>query len=375
MSRNKGSLKEKRAYLLAAGALVALLMIFNMRFSKSATPAGEPDTMVKATENRDNLRTPPKTEIAMSESDVGDPNSKIRASDEVKLSQEIFTESDPGESHVIKSIEDDKLKDRMIFHHYLKGKAGSVIEDMLMCHAYAFHNNAVYGGSCGQPESKEQAHADLLDAIGLRDVLHFSCPRDHDGDTIQRRSVIQRDQFRKADTRIWTPEYVDYLRGLVNYPPKHLSAMYTIAVQVRRGDITPCRKKKEGYDQYLPNSHYLSLIEEYKKDKPDARVIIFSQSKAHESFDVFHEKGYEVSLDDELHDIWREFLAADVLILSRSDFSMMPALVTKGTVVYTAFWNHPLRNWKKASAELLAQTNAEMLLLQEDCPTKNKWAH
>ena len=37
------------------------------------------------------------------------------------------------------------------------------------------------------------------------------------------------------------------------------NSMYEIAVHLRRGDVSPCTHAR----RYLPNSHYLALIDQY----------------------------------------------------------------------------------------------------------------
>ena len=294
-----------------------------------------------------------------------------------KLAEEIFNsahEVDPNElvhrsEHIVNAVDPDQKT--MIFHHYLKGKSGEVIEDMLLAHAYAFHHGYVYGGSCGEIGAKKDQHEALLDAIGLKEVLPFSCPADHRGeDDIGRKSVIPREDFHQDDTRTWTPLYVDHLKELVRYPPKEPD-VYTIVVHIRRNDITPCRPQHHGYDRYLPNLHYLNLIEKYHQ--PGARVVVFSQSKSYEPLDVFEEKGYEVLLDSDMSEIWKTIIVSDVVILSRSDFSLIPSIVARGTIVYTPFWHIPLRNWERVDSEQMELTDAETKRLQESCPKTSKF--
>ena len=61
-------------------------------------------------------------------------------------------------------------------------RSGATIQDMLMCHAYAFHRGAKYGGACvrdwslPQFQGKRELHEALLEAIGLSKVLKFKCP-------------------------------------------------------------------------------------------------------------------------------------------------------------------------------------------------------
>jgi hypothetical protein len=201
MNRRKGYTKERGSMvLIAVGAVVALMMICNTLFSKDAPFILVPEVRVAEEQPREHLRSksgattdPPK--IEMTKEDVRSPI--VQKGNEMKLSQDIFNpenevhnpEPDPD------GMSPTTLKDHMLFHHYHKGKAGAVIEDMLMCHAYAFHHDAMYGGSCGEPSTKTQSHQDLLESIGLKNVLLFSCPADHAEDEHTRRSVIPQDNF------------------------------------------------------------------------------------------------------------------------------------------------------------------------------------
>ena len=261
---------------------------------------------------------------------------------------------------------------KILFHHYYKGDSGFVIKEMLMAHAYAYHLGETYGGSCGEPSSLHAIHESLLESIGLQDELKFACPRDYNGG--RPAHTVPKADWSKEGTRIYTPEYVDHLKTLVTYPEK-VPAKFTIAVHIRRGDVTPCVSQKGGYNQYLPNSHYQALIDEYMT--PGARVVIFSQSKTtqhtKESFDEFRKKGYEIHLDGEITDVWRTIAVSDVVILSRSTFGFIPAVIAKGIIVYTPFWHESLPSWDVVNNEIMKQMDSEMEGLTKDCPTTNKW--
>jgi len=85
--------------------------------------------------------------------------------------------------------------------------------------------------------------------------------------------------------------------------------------------------------RYLPNSHYLKLIDrsiakskEEGDDNP--HVIVYSESRSHESLDVFRDRGYELRLDGPLEEVWMGMaLESDVAILSKSSFSIVPAML------------------------------------------------
>ena len=357
--------------LILIGIVVGIVALANLLSSSSSTTT--PETLnTDTTEQRKGETQNLRSEKVHTEPPIA--NVVIDEEEEVKLAEQVFdkdhlvNEDEAGPSEHRHYAEPDKVRSTMFFHHYKKGKSGGVIEDMLMAHAYCFHHNATYGGSCGEPSNKKATHEALLDAIGLKHALPFACPQDHFDDKVTRKSMIPRNNFHSEDTRIWTPGYVEHLKTMVKYPPK-VPDKYTIAVHIRRGDVTPCRMDNKGYNRYLPNQHFQALIDEY--NQPGARVVIFSQSKSYESLDEFEKKGYEMQLDSDLQEIWSTIVTSDVVILSRSDFSMIPAIVAKGTVVYTPFWHPPLRPWEKVGPEIMKDTDAETKRLQETCPVKN----
>lgn len=254
-----------------------------------------------------------------------------------------------------------------IFHHAPargQGKSGMMIHDQLLCHAYAFAEGAQYGGACGEAEYDE--HIALLNAIGLRDEIPFACPSDYEPDERYRYSMIQRLKYEQEDSRIWTPEYIDFLKSKVVYPEKKTDK-FTIVVHVKRGKtLTPCKKERKGYKTYLPNSHYQRLIDKYMQ--PGAQVKIFSEEDSFESFDEFKKKGYELHLSHQTEEVWQEILMADVVILSRSSFGLLPSLVSKGTVVYTPFWHKPIFGWKVVTDEdILKALDMDTKALMPQC--------
>ncbi len=288
--------------------------------------------------------------------------------EEVKLQQELVRPEVSGHRNTegihFQAMEDYHFNDVKFFHHYAKGKPGVVIEDMLMAHAYSFHMNGTYGGCCVRAgtATNVERHQELLDALGLKDALPFACPKDFHDDHV-RKSMIPKEKYHAEDTRIWTPAYVAYLKSLVHYPPKNEDE-FVIVAHVRRGEVTPCRPKNKGYERYLPNQHFLNLIDQYIK--PGARVEIITQSDSFEPLDEFYERGYTVHVDENLASFWRTFILADVVILSRSDFSMIPAVCATGRVVYTPFWHPAIRGWDHVPTKIMEQTGLELEHLRKE---------
>jgi hypothetical protein len=308
----------------------------------------------------------------------------------------------------------------IFYSHGRSDRSGSAIQDMLMSHAFCFHYNLTYGGACAdwtlpQFQGKRLLHMNLLHAVGLDKTLPLleHCPpnllpsfnesmtsivrlaRENKRTTTQSphqspiRRTLSRGWYIANDTLTFSPDYLDHIHRLVEYPvPRNNKDILTIAVHIRRGDIGPCRARTRGYHRYLPNSHFVRLIDLYSNSSnnksdtttghapskpPPPHVVIYSESESFESFDVFRQRGYEVVLDGDIGNVWKGLIAADIVILSRSSFSLVPAVLSQGKVVYTPFWHDPLPHWDIVEEAFLNTTLQEFKdLKQVHCPKRKK---
>jgi hypothetical protein len=255
-----------------------------------------------------------------------------------------------------------KQETSSMFYSELRGdRSGSVLTDMLYAHAYAYHHNMRYGGACpGKFEPKKDTE-ELIEAMGWTDVFHIACPINNSV------PVFKDDVYRRTHEYI-TPEWREQIQAMspAIIATENEDGPFQIAVHVRRGDITPCHQLL----RYLPNSHYMTLIERYlPEDGRPAEVTIYSESDhldknrgfpAVENFDVFREAGYIVKLDTDLPELWKALTTADVLIMSRSYFSFVPAIVNPNTIVMTEWFGFdPIPGWEQADAELVKKSDDE----------------
>jgi len=274
-----------------------------------------------------------------------------------------------------------------------KDRSGSVISDMLYAHAFAFAHNVTYAGACftvwGLPKKDT---LQLLEKLQWSNFLPFACPPGVDSslnlfkpnatelsplmlnDDVYRWKLIHTDYFSPA----WRQSIQ---RAIADDNPRARSIAsqhdrpYEIAVHVRRGDVTPCRYKR----RYLTNEHYLKLIDQYTpspeaRDNRPVHVTIYSESISFESFDVFRERNYTVDLDSkDLAVIWKALATADLVIMSRSFFSFVPAAVNPNTVVATDFFEfEPLAGWIQADEALVKETDKQIrIMAKEKCPKEN----
>jgi len=152
-----------------------------------------------------------------------------------------------------------------------------------------------------------------------------------------------------------------------------------IAVHIRRGDVTLCTDNARR--RYFTNSHYLRLLDDLVANLTGPyKVTIYSESeitklkryKQYENFDEFVERNYTLSLDDKLEDVWRAFVEADILVMAKSSFSLVPAILRynrSGVIFPPHKFATPLPHWHVLDDDFLDMSYMEMELLQEErCP-------
>jgi hypothetical protein len=292
-------------------------------------------------------------------------------------------------------------------------RSGMVVTEMLNAYAYCYRHNRLYGGSCPEPHRNgvrppHEAEAQtILHALGLYgNPLRFlpHCP---DKNKKAEGVLLERELYHTHVTkRIWTPSFVRHMQSLVHVPDKptrqhtnndthtttntsaigeqrsleeELEERYIVAVHIRRGDVHPCQHQ----GRYLPNSHYLRLLHLYLpqqyRDKSHHKVYIFSETWSFENFTVFERSPYnvELALDSDLTAVWQTMATADLVLLSKSTFSLVPAMLNgKGTVVYTQFSRRGLPGWIVAPVELSTVAAAEVQVMANqscDKPHLNPW--
>jgi len=253
-----------------------------------------------------------------------------------------------------------------------RDRYGGALQDMLFAHAYSYQRKAEYGGACGN-EDRTPQHRQLIQELGLFRELKFACPAFNNS---QVSPILQREVYYLQDTAIWTPEWVDYIRSKVKYPPRD-NNVFHMAVHIRRGDVNLC--DSELNFRYLPNAHYLQLIQDYMPNKKNVKVTIFSEPDDHalEPWTDFTSKNYTLQLGTDISSVWKSLMMADILIMSKSSFSLVPAMLNRhGTIVYTPFWHEPLQHWKIVSDAQIEASRVEMKRLEKQkCNWKGVHSH
>mmetsp|Transcript_9704 Transcript_9704/g.17669 ORF Transcript_9704/g.17669 Transcript_9704/m.17669 type:complete len:318 (-) Transcript_9704:47-1000(-) len=246
-----------------------------------------------------------------------------------------------------------------IYSNARPDRSGAFLQDMLFAHAYAFSKNYTYGGCCesGEPATYRNDVQKLIDVLGLQNVLRFACP----GPSDESAQIVDRLVYYNQDTGVWTHQWLSHMQNLVHYntsmPP------LPMAIHIRRGDVDVC-DTDNGF-RYLPNSHYLRLIDMYRPS-PNTPVHIFSETTSSESWDDFRrDENIFLELDAPIEKVYVALATAEILVMSKSSFSLNVGMLNNHQVIYTPFWHKPLQHWNIVSPEIMSETNFEMLRLKE----------
>jgi hypothetical protein len=340
-----------------------------------------------------------------------------------------------------------------VFYSYMRpDRAGAVIQDMLLAHAFAFERNMTYGGACPPRSTSENDQrrrstnltasqvSSLLFYLGLDDVLPIACPppanddRDMGGTNNaipphhnQPRAgpLLDRRYYGRYHLRFCNSEWQRYMRAKVQrrideanrmahaakQQPQHQPVHRKAVLHIRRGDVTPC--DPDTSERYLPNAYYLEMLERYVVPMDHHRVTIYSERSSIEPWDDFRNctlrldggdrddraRGGGVNASSalssssmqDLANIWLDMITADVLIMSKSSFSVVPALLGGGPtspvptpsalaasrftppqIVYADFWIEPLPHWTRVPQNLLRQAAVDAERVKKQyCPPRD----
>ena len=121
------------------------------------------------------------------------------------------------------------------------------------------------------------------------------------------------------------------------------SNLLTVAVHLRRGDVTPAHDRR--FTQVGPvceTAHRVKATLEAHQQ--DYTLSVYSEGRESD-FAGLQETGAKLFLN--IDAIWtlRQLIEADILIMSKSSFSYVAALISDGIKLYEPFWHAPPDPW------------------------------
>lgn len=115
-----------------------------------------------------------------------------------------------------------------------------------------------------------------------------------------------------------------------------------IAVHIRRGDVSDIINK----ERYLPDKYYLNIINIIINKYKDKQLLfhIYSEGKI-EDFEIYKNADTKLHINEDICKTFIQLVAADILVMSKSSFSYVAALLSDGEVYYKKFWHKPRKGW------------------------------
>jgi hypothetical protein len=158
----------------------------------------------------------------------------------------------------------------------------------------------------------------------------------------------------------FTKDFVEKLRAMGSVNVKTRPTWFatdgrpTVAVHVRRGEV---KQRSANKHRWTPDSWYLDKIAKVRHMLPDADVHVFTgvdEDTDQASLYVWNNTVNRITVhtDEEKNmashatmDAWAHFAQADIVILSRSSYGHVPAMLNTNCVIYQEYWNAPLDGW------------------------------
>jgi hypothetical protein len=119
----------------------------------------------------------------------------------------------------------------------------------------------------------------------------------------------------------------------------------TIALHIRRGDVSASNKNSARYTNNAFLVEKLKIITgSLNFSKQIYQIHIFSQGSEND-FNEFKDFAPVLKLNENEFETFDSLVSADILIMAKSSFSYVAALLNTGIIFYEPFWHKPLEKW------------------------------
>jgi hypothetical protein len=127
-------------------------------------------------------------------------------------------------------------------------------------------------------------------------------------------------------------------------PPVRTPSCLSIALHIRRGDVTLQAHPLRYTSDSKIRAAIGSVIRTIERSGYACQVAIYSEG-VEQDFSVILDCPFELHLNGDPLDALQNMISSDILVMSKSSFSYVAALIHQGPVIYEPFWHRPMGHW------------------------------
>jgi hypothetical protein len=117
---------------------------------------------------------------------------------------------------------------------------------------------------------------------------------------------------------------------------------FNISIHIRRGDVQP----DYNGGRYTSNEFYLTQMQYLCEKYKDRDILFHIYSEGLEGeFECFKTQNTVLHLNEDVKTTFVGLITSNVLVQSKSSFSYVAGLLSKGIVYHIPFWHPPLSSW------------------------------
>lgn len=199
------------------------------------------------------------------------------------------------------------------------------------------------------PKSTDSYKVYNLDNLSIISYLKIS--------TSRRPILVQKKHFHEFADK--NPEYYDkvmsnirafFFKKNIKYKRNEAKDQLIVSYHIRRGDVSMNTNNDRYTSNELISENIKILISFLQDSKLTYEIHIYSQGEE-KDFGEISKLGI-LHLNEDIFDTIYNLADSDVLFMSKSSFSYLSGLLSKGVVMYEPFWHSALPNWHVLNSDL-----------------------
>jgi hypothetical protein len=133
-------------------------------------------------------------------------------------------------------------------------------------------------------------------------------------------------------------------RKYAGKPPVRSPSYLSIAVHIRRGDVTLQAHPLRYTSNPKIRTAIGGVVRTIERSGYGCRVSIYSEG-FEEDFSGIADCSFKLHLNGDPLDALQDMISSDILVMSKSSFSYVAALIHQGLIIYDPFWHRPMSHW------------------------------